>query len=163
MRAIPANLHHKRIKFRGNASQSPLLYINIYLVKKQSVFFTQRHPAYQIQNHGILTAHSPSGRKTRRCVKLFWFDTLLFFVHIQGCQIVSGSKYNLETRLDGVDVAVVLHVAVTYICVGIAEACKHVLVDVIVEGDRIVVGDTSENAGFAAVGVGVVIAQYHFK
>lgn len=78
MRAIPANLHHKRIKFRGNASQSPLLYINIYLVKKQSVFFTQRHPAYQIQNHGILTAHSPSGRKTRRCVKLFWFDTPLF-------------------------------------------------------------------------------------
>ena len=74
-RAIPANLHHKRIKFRGNGSQSPLLYINIYLVKKQSVFFTQRHPAYQIQNHGILTAHSPSGRKTRRCAKILNFDT----------------------------------------------------------------------------------------
>ncbi len=75
MRAIPANLHHKRIKFRGNASQSPLLYINIYLVKKQSVFFTQRHPAYQIQSHGILTAHSPSGRKTRRCAKILNFAT----------------------------------------------------------------------------------------
>lgn len=79
--------------------------------------------------------------------------------------ILSGrvSEQDLNAGLYGVDVTVALRVGGAHVGIAVAETSDNILVEVVVECHRRIVGDAAMYAAATLVGIGVVVAEHHLE